>query len=68
MQGRLFLDIVITQSTFVFKLLSCKNKSLLVRRNALLLLNLGLNAFYRIRRLDMFRQSTVRPLALAQLF
>jgi hypothetical protein len=37
------LDIVVTQSASVFQLLSGKNKTLLVRRNPLFVLNLGLD-------------------------
>jgi hypothetical protein len=53
MEGRLLLDVVITQSTAIFELLSSKNQSLLVWRNSLLVLNLGLDIVNRVRRLDI---------------
>ena len=43
MQSRLLLDVVVAQSAPILKLLSSKNKTLLIRGDALLVLNLGLN-------------------------
>lgn len=43
MQGRLLLDIVIREGTAILKLLASKDQALLVRRNALLVLDLGLD-------------------------
>ena len=43
MQGRLLLDIVIRQGAAVLELLASKDKTLLVRRDALLVLNLRLD-------------------------
>ena len=42
MKGGLLLDVVITQSTAVLKLLTSEDKTLLIRRNTFLVLNLGL--------------------------
>ena len=42
-QGRLLLDIVIRQSPAVLQLLSGKDQALLIRRNAFLVLDLGLD-------------------------
>ncbi len=41
-QSRLFLDVVVTQRSSIFKLLARKDETLLVRRDAFLVLNLGL--------------------------
>merc|ERR1712025_1009622 len=38
---RLFLDVVVRKGTAVFKLFACKNQTLLIRRNPLLVLNFG---------------------------
>ena len=43
MEGRLFLDVVIRKGATVFKLLSGKDEALLIRGDALLVLNLGLD-------------------------
>merc|ERR1712156_751500 len=53
MQSRFFLDIVIGQSSAIFQLLSGKNQTLLVWRNALLILDLGFDIFNRIGGLDL---------------
>jgi len=50
MQGRLLLNIVITKSSPILELLSGENKTLLIRRNSLLVLDLGLYVVDRIRR------------------
>lgn len=41
-KSRFLLDVVIRERTAVFELLSRKDQALLIRRNALLVLNLGL--------------------------
>ena len=43
MEGGLLLDVVIRQGTAILKLLACKDQSLLIRWDALLVLNLGLD-------------------------
>lgn len=43
MQSRFLLDVVIGQRSIVLELLAGKDKTLLIRRNALLILNLGLH-------------------------
>src|SRR5882762_7851445 len=53
MQGTLLLDIVIRERPSVFKLLSSKDKALLVGRNALLVLNLRLDIIDGVGRLDL---------------
>merc|ERR1719244_2262134 len=40
MESRLFLDVVVTQSPSIFKLLSSKDQTLLIRRDTFLILNL----------------------------
>lgn len=45
----LLLDVVVRQGAPVLQLLASKNQTLLVRRNALLVLDLGLDIFDRIR-------------------
>ena len=52
-KGRLLLDIIIAQSAAILKLLSRKDQTLLIRRNALLVLNLGLDIVNAIRRLHL---------------
>lgn len=52
---RLFLNIVVRKGAAVFQLLSGKNQALLIRRNAFLVLNLGLDIVNGIRRLDVER-------------
>jgi len=41
MKSGLFLDVVVGKSSTIFKLLSCKDESLLVRRDSFFVLNLG---------------------------
>jgi len=53
MQGRLLLDIVVTESASVFELLSGKDETLLIRGNAFLILDLGLDVVDRIRRFNV---------------
>merc|ERR1712039_473596 len=43
MQGRLFLDVIVRQSTSIFQLFSCENKSLLLRWDTFFILNLCLH-------------------------
>ena len=52
MKGGLFLDIVVSQSAPVLKLFARKNEPLLIRGNAFLVLNLGLDVVDGVRRLD----------------
>ena len=54
-QGGFLLDVVITQSASIFQLLSSEDQSLLVRRNAFLVLDLGLDIINRITGLDIER-------------
>jgi hypothetical protein len=42
-KGRLFLDVIVRQSTPIFQLLAGKDKSLLIGGNTFLILDLGLN-------------------------
>ena len=50
MEGTLLLDIVVRKSTPVLELLSGKDQALLIRRNALLILNLSLDIVDRVAR------------------
>jgi hypothetical protein len=43
MKGRLLLDVVVRQGAAILELLAGENQSLLVRRDTLLILNLGLD-------------------------
>lgn len=49
MKGGLFLYVVVGESATVFELLSSEDQTLLVRRNALLVLNLGLDIVDSVR-------------------
>jgi hypothetical protein len=60
MQGGFLLNIVITQGTVILQLLAGKNKTLLIRGNALLVLNLGLDGFNGIGGLDIERNGFTR--------
>jgi len=53
MQGALLLDIVVCHCSLILKLLACKDKPLLIRRDALLVLNLRLYIRDRVTRLDL---------------
>jgi len=53
MEGGLLLDVVIRESPAVFQLLSSEDQSLLLRRNALFVLDLGLDIGDRVVRLDI---------------
>jgi len=52
-EGRLLLDVVVGQSAAVLKLLTGEDQSLLVRRDAFLLLNLSLDIVDRVGGLDL---------------
>jgi hypothetical protein len=52
-KGRLLLNVVVGKSTAVFELFAGKDQTLLVRRDTLLILNLGLHIVDSIRRLDL---------------
>merc|ERR550532_186884 len=47
-EGRFLLNVVIRKSSAIFELLSSKNESLLLRRDAFLVLNLGLDVGNRV--------------------
>jgi hypothetical protein len=49
MEGRLFLDVVISQGAAVFELLAGENQTLLIRRNAFLVLNFSLDILCKIK-------------------
>merc|ERR1712172_98235 len=53
MEGRLFLDVVIRQSSSIFQLLSSKDQSLLIWRNTFLILDLCLHVLDGITRLHL---------------
>jgi hypothetical protein len=53
MEGRLLLDVVVGQRTAVFQLLTSKDQTLLVRGNALLVLDLGLDVVDGVGGLDL---------------
>ena len=57
MKSRFLLDIVIRKSTAILKLLSSKDKTLLIRWNSLLVLDLGLHVVDGVRRLNIERNS-----------
>jgi hypothetical protein len=52
-QRGLFLDVVVGQRAAVFQLLACKDQALLVGRDALLVLDLGLDILDRVGRLHL---------------
>ena len=60
MKGRLLLNVVVTQSSSIFQLLASEDQSLLVRWNALFVLNLGLNVVDGVRRFDFQRDRLTR--------
>ena len=53
MEGGLLLDVVVGESAAVFELLSSEDETLLIRRNAFLILNLGLDVVDGVRGLDL---------------
>ena len=52
-EGGLLLDVVVSQCTAILQLLAGKDQALLVRRNALLVLNLALHILDGVRRLHL---------------
>ena len=54
-QGALLLNVVVAQRATVLELLTSEDQTLLVRRNALLVLNLGLHIVNRVRGLNLER-------------
>merc|ERR1712083_850316 len=54
-QRRLLLDVVVRESTAVLELLAREDKALLIRRDALLVLDLRLHVIDRVRRLNLKR-------------
>ena len=55
MDRRFFLDIEISEGPIILELLSCKDETLLIRRDAFLVLNLGLDICNCVRRLNLER-------------
>ena len=53
MESAFLLDVVVRESASVFQLLAGEDESLLVRRDAFLVLNLGLDVFNGVRRFDI---------------
>merc|ERR1711887_249701 len=53
MEGRLLLDVVVRKSSSVLQLFASEDQPLLIWRNSLLVLNLGLDVLNAIRRLDL---------------
>ena len=52
-EGRLLLDVVVRESAAVLELLAGEDQALLVGRDALLVLDLGLDVVNRVRRLNL---------------
>ena len=52
-QRRLLLDVVVREGAAVLELLARKDQALLVGRDALLVLDLGLDVVNRVRRLNL---------------
>jgi len=52
-EGRLLLDVVVREGTAVLELLSSEDEALLVRRDALLVLDLGLDVVDGVRGLNL---------------
>jgi hypothetical protein len=59
-ERRLLLDVVVAQRAAVLELLAREDKALLIRRDPLLVLDLGLDILDRIRRLDLERDGFAR--------
>merc|ERR1712083_502024 len=53
MQGGLLLNVVVRESSAIFKLFTSKDQSLLIWGNALLVLNFGLHIFNGVRGLNL---------------
>ena len=60
MKSGLLLNVVVAQSSPIFQLLASEDESLLVRWNALLILDLGLHVIDGVRRLDLQRDGLTR--------
>ena len=60
MKRRLLLNIVIRQRSAILQLFSCKNEALLIRWNALLVLNLRLNRLNAVRWFHVERDRLAR--------
>lgn len=60
MKSRFFLNIVIGKRSAIFELLTRKDETLLIRRNAFLVLNLGFHILDRVGRLDIERNGFAR--------
>ena len=54
-KGRLFLDVIVAERATVLQLLSGKNKTLLIRRNTFLVLDLGLDILNAVSCLNIER-------------
>jgi len=52
-EGRFFLDVVISKCSTVFELFTGEDKSLLVRRDTFFVLDLGFDVFNRVRWFDI---------------
>ena len=52
-ESRLFLDVVVGEGSTVFELLTSEDEALLVWGNAFFILDLGLDIFDRVRRLNI---------------
>ena len=59
-QRRLLLDVVVGQRAPVLELLSGENQTLLIRRDAFFVLDLGLDVLNRVRGLDLQRDGLAR--------
>ena len=53
MKSRFFLNVIVREGAAVLELLASENQTLLIRRDALLILDLRFNIVNRIRRLDL---------------
>lgn len=53
MQSRFLLDVIVGESTSILELLSGENQTLLIRRNAFLILNLRLDIIDSVARLNL---------------
>ena len=60
MKGGLLLNIVVTESSSIFQLLAGEDQALLIRWNALLILDFGLHVVDGVRRLDLKRDRLTR--------
>ena len=60
MKSRLLLNVIVRQRTTILQLRASENQALLVRRNALLILNLGLDSLNRITALHIQRNGLAR--------